>query len=78
MIYFVVLLQVLEKQQPEIAKLTNGPSHTQSQTGVIYYYYYYCGPAESRLMHCSLLRIIVPTPLLVPTLNSRGAPRQTA
>jgi hypothetical protein len=36
------------------------------------------GPAESRLAHCSLSRLIVLSPLLVPTFISRGAPRQTA
>jgi hypothetical protein len=35
------------------------------------------GPAESRLMHCSLPRLIVQNPLLVPPFISRGAPRQT-
>jgi hypothetical protein len=36
------------------------------------------GPAESRLNHCSLPRIIVLNPTLVPPFISRGAPRQTA
>jgi hypothetical protein len=34
------------------------------------------GPAESRLAHCSLSRIIVLNPALVPPFISRGAPRQ--
>jgi hypothetical protein len=45
------------------------------------YYYSYSsslGPVESRLAHCSLTRLIVQTPLLVPPCISRGAPRQTA
>jgi hypothetical protein len=36
------------------------------------------GPAESRLAHCSLSRLIVPNPVLVPPFISRGPPRQTA
>jgi hypothetical protein len=36
------------------------------------------GPAETHLMHCSLPRLIVLNPILVPPFMSRGAPRQTA
>jgi hypothetical protein len=36
------------------------------------------GPAESRLALCNLSRLIVLSPLLVPTFISRGAPRRTA
>jgi hypothetical protein len=36
------------------------------------------GLAESRLMNCSLPRLIVLTPRLVPPFNSRGATRHTA
>jgi hypothetical protein len=36
------------------------------------------GPVKSRLEHCSLSRLIVLTPILVPPFISRGAPRQTA
>jgi hypothetical protein len=35
-------------------------------------------PTESRLAHCSLSRLIVLNPVLVPQFISRGAPRQTA
>jgi hypothetical protein len=36
------------------------------------------GPAVPRLMYCSLLRLIVLTPLWFPPFLSRGAPRQMA
>jgi hypothetical protein len=36
------------------------------------------GPAVPRLMHCSLPRLIVLTPLWFPAFIPRGTPRQMA